>query len=145
MNLQEIAAKLTGLENKFASLTEQRETAHAAAEDLRAELTDALAQIETLTAERDQAGVELAQANSDLTRATARVAELEAERQSAAEQAVDIVAGQGADPAPEAAELDPSQPAEKSADDLRAEMAALPIAERFAFYQKHRDKLNPFS
>lgn len=145
MNLQEIAAKVTGLESRFTTLTEAAETATAANAELQSSLEEAQGVANTLT----EANAELTKTNEEqtanLAAAEKKIVDLEAAAQTveeaASQQAVDIAASQGAEAGAEVA-ADIAAPA-KSKDALLKEMAALPIEARHAFYQEHRQILNP--
>jgi len=150
MDLKSITAKVTGLEPRITALESAVTSANENAENIKAELTEAQTKLSTITAERDTLATEKGELAKERDTLTAKVAELEANAETVTEaasrQAVDIVASQGAEAAPEADNVEGSQnaPAEKSTAELLDEMAALPVADRPAFYKEHRDKLNPY-
>jgi len=154
MNLQELAAKVTGVDEKLSALRTDLEATQAENKNLSERLQTAEEKAattsehaDTLTAANEKLTADLETANKQLSEATAKVEKLQAEaktvREAASEEAVDIVATQGADAAAAAHSEDAASEGIKSTAELLAEMQRLPIGERHAFYQKHRDKLNP--
>lgn len=160
MNLQELAAKLTGLSARFDALEASAKSANETSAGLTADLEAAATEHKTLSeanAALTEANATLTEANATLTEANAtltteqaasvaRVAELEAAatnvREAGSLEAIEIAAAQGTAPAESAESAETG--ATKSEAKLLEEMAALPIGERHAFYQANRAVLNPF-
>jgi chromosome segregation ATPase len=154
MNLQEIAAKLTGLESKFDALKSEAESANTTNAGLTADLEKAAAEHATLS----ELNAKLTEENAKLTEAAATTLKEQAAAQekivtleqaaqtvkeAASAEAVEIAASQGASAAEAAEAAEAGQT--KTAPQLLEEMAKLPIEARHAFYQKNRDVLNPFN
>jgi chromosome segregation ATPase len=142
MTLQDITAKVTGLEPRITALEEAKETAEQNSASIQAELTEARNQLSAITGERDT----LKDANATLTQErdtlAGEVKELkdtaETVKQAASAQAVDIVAGQGAEPAPEADNVEGSAGAVET---IAQQYAKLEGAERVSFFRKHKAEL----
>lgn len=156
MNIQELAAKVTGVDAKLDSLRTDLEKTQAENKTLAERLQTAEEKAATtsehadaLTDANEQLQTDLTQAQADLKAANEKINSLENEAQTVAEaasaEAVEIVATQGAD-AEAAAHAEEAGGAGtgQTVESLMAQMQALPVAERHAFYQKNRDKLNPF-
>lgn len=143
MNLSEIAAKVTGLETKINALESAKETAETQSADIQAKLDTATDQLSAITAERDTLASEKVELISQRDAAQAEVAELKEKamtvKEAASRQAVEIVAGQGAEAAKDAAEVEGSTG--ESGEPIAAQYAKLHGAERVEFFRKHRSEL----
>lgn len=142
LNITRANARIAELESELAASRELVEAA-AANETAVAELTEKLATAEAsvneLTGQLATLGADNAELASRLEDREARVATLEGEAQSAESRAADIVTEIGI----EAAALPAGdEPAEISADQIRADFAAMPRGpERTQYFQKHRKAL----
>ena len=142
MNLQDITAKVTGLEPRITALEEAAASANQNAENIQAELTEARNQLSAITAERDtlkEANVTLTQERDTLADQVQELKDnAETVKEAASKQAVDIVAGQGAEPAPAADDVEGSAGAGET---IAQQYAKLTGGERVEFFRKHKDEL----